>query len=147
MKKATPEWLKWLINKLIIAIFNLLVYIYSKLIRLTTHMATIINQLMKLWKPGMVFTSTFLRQQDINRYLVSFYVQSGWISSIGSGAYIRSSDEMDWYGNTWYQSYRIAITSRTNVIGKGIGLLLENPDFDHEEFKGNFFKSFRAVTF
>ncbi len=73
----------------------------------------------------MVFTSTFLRQQDINRYLVSFYVQSGWISSIGSGAYIRSSDEMDWYGglNALQQQLGLAVHlgGKSALVSHGFG--------------------------
>ena len=41
-------------------------------------MSTKINQLIKLWKPGLVFTSSFLKNQDINYDQQSALIKQGY---------------------------------------------------------------------
>ncbi len=64
-------------------------------------MGTKINQLIKLWKPGLVFTSSFLKKQGINYDQQSAYKKSGWLDSIGSGAFKREGDEIKWPGGLY----------------------------------------------
>ncbi len=64
-------------------------------------MSTKINQLIKLWKPGLVFTSSFLKKQGINYDQQSAYKKSGWLESIGSGAFKREGDLIKWSGGLY----------------------------------------------
>ena len=61
-------------------------------------MGTKINKLTKLWKPGFVFTSSFLKQEGINYDQQSAYKKSGWLESMGSGAFKRADDMIKWPG-------------------------------------------------
>ena len=64
-------------------------------------MGTKINRLIKLWKPGLVFTSSFLKEQGIGYDQQSSYKKSGWLESIGSGAFKREGDEIKWPGGLY----------------------------------------------
>ena len=64
-------------------------------------MGTKINQLIKLWQPGLVFTSAFLKKQGIYYDQQSAYKKSGWLDSIGSGAFKREGDEIKWPGGLY----------------------------------------------
>ncbi len=64
-------------------------------------MGTKINKLIKIWKPGMVFTSSFLKNQGIFYDQQSTYKKSGWLESIGSGAFKRDGDLIKWPGGLY----------------------------------------------
>ncbi|MGI9278788.1 MAG: type IV toxin-antitoxin system AbiEi family antitoxin domain-containing protein [Endozoicomonas sp.] len=57
-----------------------------------------INLLLKNWQPGQVASSRWLESQGISRMLVRKYVNSGWLSPVGHGAYIRCGDRVGWPG-------------------------------------------------
>jgi hypothetical protein len=61
-------------------------------------MGTKINQIIKLWSPGLVLTSSFLKGQGINYDQQLAYKNSGWLESIGQGAYKRTDDLIHWAG-------------------------------------------------
>ena len=61
-------------------------------------MGTKINQIIKLWSPGLVLTSSFLKEQGINYDQQLSYKNSGWLESIGQGAYKRTDDLIPWAG-------------------------------------------------
>lgn len=48
-----------------------------------------------------VVTPAWLRAQGIDRNLTAHYLRSGWLTSIGSGAYARTGDDPDWAGALW----------------------------------------------
>jgi len=59
------------------------------------------NKLMTLlneWVPGMVGTTPWLNDLGISKQLVQKYKQSGWLATLGRGAYIKSNEELDWRG-------------------------------------------------
>ena len=64
-------------------------------------MSTKINQLIKLWKPGLVFTSSFLKKEGINYDQQFAYKKSGWLESIGSGAFKKEGDLINWSGGLY----------------------------------------------
>jgi transcriptional regulator with AbiEi antitoxin domain of type IV toxin-antitoxin system len=64
-------------------------------------MGTKINQITKLWKPGLVFTSSFLKQNGINYDQQLSYKKSGWLESIGNGAFKRDGDRIGWPGSLY----------------------------------------------
>jgi hypothetical protein len=47
---------------------------------------------------GVVLTSSYLETQSIDRQLLARYKKSGWIESIGDGAYVTRGDKVDWQG-------------------------------------------------
>jgi hypothetical protein len=61
-------------------------------------MGTKINKLIKMWQPGMVFTSSFLKNQGINYDQQSTYKKSGWLESMGFGAFKKEGDLIKWAG-------------------------------------------------
>lgn len=54
--------------------------------------------LLNEWVPGTVATTSWLRDLGISRQLVQKYKQSGWLTGLGRGAYIKSNEELDWQG-------------------------------------------------
>lgn len=57
-----------------------------------------ITQLIKNWKKGAVLTLTFLKKNGFSAKLINWYESSGWVESVGHGAYKLSGDQIDWYG-------------------------------------------------
>ena len=82
-----------------------------------------LNPLLTQWKRGTVYTQTYLSQLGYNHNLVKLYRRSGWIESIGSGAYKLSGDKVDWFGGLYalQQQKKIAvhIGGRTALELKG----------------------------
>lgn len=50
------------------------------------------------WPEGMVATYDWLERYHISRQLIDRYINSGWIKSIASGAFIKFSDKPSWQG-------------------------------------------------
>lgn len=69
-----------------------------------------INQLLRKWPKGTVVTRVRLDELGIYRQLVRKYIQSGWIESLGSGAFIRSDDEVDWRGGVFALQTQLGLT-------------------------------------
>ena len=61
-------------------------------------MATKINQVLKKWPPGTVALQVWLESEGVSRKLSHRYVKAGWLERLGHGAYVRSSDTVDWRG-------------------------------------------------
>lgn len=61
-------------------------------------MGTKINKLIEYWKPGFVFTSKFLKEHSIHYDQQMAYKKSGWLESLGYGAYKRKGDTVNWTG-------------------------------------------------
>jgi len=57
-----------------------------------------INHLLKSWSKGAVFTSNYLEKKGFSAKLVNWYKSSGWLDSLGHGAYKRSGETIEWYG-------------------------------------------------
>jgi hypothetical protein len=59
------------------------------------------KKLMRLlyeWSPGMIGTTPWLHDLGISKQLVQKYKQSGWLTGLGRGAYIKSNEALDWQG-------------------------------------------------
>ncbi len=52
-----------------------------------------IKSVIQHWPEGMVVTYDWLKQYHISRQLVHRYINSGWISSIASGAFVKFNDK------------------------------------------------------
>jgi len=57
-----------------------------------------INQLIKGWQKGSIKLSSALNQMGYQKDLLKKYVQSGWLESLGYGAYKLAGDNVEWYG-------------------------------------------------
>ena len=64
-------------------------------------MGTKINKLTKYWIPGFVFTSAFMKEQGIHYDQQLAYKRTGWLESLGSGAFKRAGDVVNWTGGLY----------------------------------------------
>ena len=64
-------------------------------------MSSKINQILKKWPPGTVALLRWLNAHGISKDLARVHVKGGWISPIGSGAYLRSGDAVNWKGGVF----------------------------------------------
>ena len=60
-----------------------------------------INQLLQQWPKGTVATASWLTAHGVYRQLVRRYLSSGWLQSLGRGAYLRAGDSADWLGGLY----------------------------------------------
>lgn len=61
----------------------------------------IINSLLRSWPRGTVAVSLWLKSKGVYRQLAAQYQRSGWIVSIGQGAFIQGGDKVDWTGGVY----------------------------------------------
>jgi len=57
-----------------------------------------LKTLLENWSSGLVATSPWFKEFSISGQLVQRYYKSGWIESLGRGAYKKTNDEIHWYG-------------------------------------------------
>ncbi len=57
-----------------------------------------LKKLLELHRPGTVSLASWLQKQGISRDLQKRYRRSGWLESIGPGAFKRPGDEVTWRG-------------------------------------------------
>ena len=60
-----------------------------------------INQLIKIWKKGTIFTTAFLNKNKYSNELLNQYKKSRWIESAGHSAYKLYNDKIDWTGGVY----------------------------------------------
>ena len=65
---------------------------------MNTNMGTKINQLLASVPRGVVLTSSWLKKKGYSLELIRIYKESGWLESMGSGAYIRAGETVGCYG-------------------------------------------------
>lgn len=68
---------------------------------MTLHTETKINKLLKSWPSGTVGLSVWLKEAEVSRQLQQHYQKSGWLQSLGHGAFKRSGDTVDWLGGLY----------------------------------------------
>lgn len=54
--------------------------------------------MLEQWPSGLVVTTPWFKELSISGQLVQRYTKSGWIESLGRGAYKKTNDEVTWYG-------------------------------------------------
>ncbi len=57
-----------------------------------------INLLFRDWPPGTVCTTSWLNDRGYSNQLLNRYKKSGWLESVGTGAWIRSGDQVNYEG-------------------------------------------------
>jgi hypothetical protein len=87
-----------------------------------------INLLIKEWPKGTVMTLDLLKQKGINRDLIKRYRKSGWIESVGRGAYKLAGDNLEITGGLYAVQHqlklKIHLGARTALEMKGYGYYL-----------------------
>lgn len=61
-------------------------------------MSSKLNLVLQRLPRNAVVTASWLRTQGVDRNLTSHYLRSGWLVSVGTGAYVRTGDAVDWPG-------------------------------------------------
>jgi hypothetical protein len=83
-----------------------------------------INKLLLNWPTGTVTTRVRLNALGIYRQLATKYVQHGWIERLGTGAFIRSGDSVNWQGGLYALQTELDMTvhvaARTALELKGL---------------------------
>jgi len=62
---------------------------------------TKLDLLLSEWIPKTVYTSSYLKDLGYGADLLNGYKESGWIKSIGRGAYVRFREEPSWEGGVY----------------------------------------------
>ena len=57
-----------------------------------------INKLITTWEKGVVKLSSSLEAKGYKKDLLKKYIKSGWLESLGYGAYKLANDYVEWYG-------------------------------------------------
>jgi Transcriptional regulator, AbiEi antitoxin, Type IV TA system/Transcriptional regulator, AbiEi antitoxin N-terminal domain len=64
----------------------------------STENGTKLKKLLGLYRPGTVLLASWLERQGISRDLQTRYRRSGWLESVGAGAFKRPGDLVTWQG-------------------------------------------------
>ncbi|MEA3317683.1 MAG: type IV toxin-antitoxin system AbiEi family antitoxin [Bacteroidota bacterium] len=59
---------------------------------------TKLKTLFKVLQPGKVVNASYLESIGISRDLQKYYLKSGWLESVGRGAYKKTNDTIEWQG-------------------------------------------------
>lgn len=68
---------------------------------MTTESEKKIRKMLSLHKLGTVCVSPWLEQHGISRDLQAYYRRSGWLQSLGTGAFIKPDDTVSWTGGLY----------------------------------------------
>lgn len=69
-----------------------------------------LNHLLQAWPSGAVFTQKKLAELGIYRQLTSKYTNHGWVKKLGTGAYARAGDTIDWQGGLYALQTQVGMT-------------------------------------
>jgi hypothetical protein len=94
-----------------------------------------LNLLMRQWPRGAVVTSGWLERHGVYPQLAARYVASGWIESLGRGAFFRAGEQIDWLGGVYalqnHLGLKVHVGGETALSMKGLGQYLplgNNPE-------------------
>ena len=65
------------------------------------HSETKINKVLQSWPSGTAVLSAWLDEMGISRQLQKHYQDTGWVESLGYGAFKRTGDILDWTGGLY----------------------------------------------
>ena len=69
-----------------------------------------LNHLLQAWPSGAVFTQRELAELGIYRQLISKYTRHSWVKKLGTGAYARAGDTVDWRGGLYALQTQLGMT-------------------------------------
>ena len=91
-----------------------------------------INQILQKWPQGTVITTDWLKKQGVSRQSVNSYKKSGWLEQIGSGAYKRKGDTIEWQGGLYalqkLQNVGVNVGGKTALELQGYGHYIRRAD-------------------
>ena len=71
-----------------------------------------INRLLQAWPGGTVALHAFFTQHGVSRKLAEQYRKTGWIDSVGVGAFVRRGDKVSWQGALY------AVQAQPDAVGR-----------------------------
>lgn len=74
---------------------------------MTAHSNTKLKTLFKLLQPNQVITSVLLDNNGVSRHLRRYYQDSGWIESLGRGAYKKPGESIEWQAGVNALQYQL----------------------------------------
>lgn len=84
-----------------------------------------IMSLINNWPSGMVATSAWLKEMGVSRQLVQKYKKSGWIYSVGRGAYERANEGANLFGAIYAIQRHLKLAIHLGAVSalnqKGVG--------------------------
>ena len=83
---------------------------------MTIEIRTKINKLLNLLPEGTLATTPWLQKQGISSQLLSHYEKSGWLETIGYGAYTRNKRSLTWQGGVY--AMQSQLNMKMHVGGK-----------------------------
>ena len=91
-----------------------------------------INSLVRDWRKGVPRTTGHLKDLGYSYQLLNRYEQSGWIESLGKGAYVRAGDNVTWSGALYTLQTEASLPLRLGGISSlsyyGYGQYLQATD-------------------
>ena len=102
-----------------------MVYFVVNLSSVTDNLSNRINQRLLTAPVGAVLTMAWLEDRGISSGLANYYVSSGWLHRVGTGAFTTTSEPPTWLGAVFGLQQKIGCTihpgGRTalDILGKG----------------------------
>ncbi len=99
---------------------------------MTTNNERKLKKLLDSVQPGTVCLASWLEEQGISRDLQQYYRKSGWLESVGRGAFKRFGDSVDWrgalYGLQQQAHLPVHVGGLTALVEQGFGHYLRLSD-------------------
>ena len=76
---------------------------------MATKNDTKLKTLLSLHRPGTVLLSSWLEKEGVSRDLQTHYRRSGWLESVGAGAFKRPNDDVSWQGGLYALQLQAAL--------------------------------------
>lgn len=76
-------------------------YKYANIRTVSTNNDTKLKKLLVLHKPGTILLAPWLEKHSISRDLQTRYRRSGWLESVGAGAFKKPQDHVTWQGGLY----------------------------------------------
>ena len=83
---------------------------------MTTQKSTKINYLLSKHLPGTICIAPWLENQGISKDLQKHYRKSGWLEKIGTGAFKRPNDPIDWQGGLYTLQFQAELPIHVGAI-------------------------------
>ena len=93
---------------------------------MSSHSTSKINYLVTKARKGGALTTSYLRQMGFSYELLRRYEETGWLDSLGYGAFKLHGDKVDWVGGLWALQ-----TQARKQIHRGGKTALELKGFGH----------------
>ncbi len=83
---------------------------------MTTYNETYLTKLINSVRPGTVVLASWLEEIGISRNLQKHYRNSGWLESMGRGAFKRPTEDVEWQGGLYALQYQAKLNVHAGAI-------------------------------